>query len=72
MSGVCGSTVEDAVLAWLSNLAWNVAHGPDVAPVTPGAERRTTDCAARGLAGATCGASRKADVGVFERDIEGR
>ena len=33
------STVEDAALAWLESLGWNVAHGPDMAPDTPGAER---------------------------------
>ena len=33
------STVEDAALAWLESLGWNVAHGPDIAPDTPGAER---------------------------------
>ena len=39
MNGVSESTVEDAALAWLANLAWNVVHGPDIAPDTPGAER---------------------------------
>ena len=39
MSGVTESTVEEAALAWLENLGWNVAHGPDIAPDTPGAER---------------------------------
>ena len=33
------STVEDAALAWLESLGWNVAHGPDIAPDTPGTER---------------------------------
>ncbi len=33
------STVENAALTWLENLGWNVAHGPDIAPDTPGAER---------------------------------
>ena len=33
------STVEDAALAWLESLGWNIAHGPDIAPDTPGAER---------------------------------
>ncbi len=33
------STVEDAALAWLESLGWNVTHGPDIAPDTPGAER---------------------------------
>ena len=33
------STVEDAALSWLEPLGWRVAHGPDIAPDTPGAER---------------------------------
>ena len=37
--GVTESTVEEAALAWLENLGWNVAHGPDIAPDTTGAER---------------------------------
>ena len=32
------STVEAAALHWLEGLGWNVAHGPDIAPDTPGAE----------------------------------
>ena len=39
MTGFAESTVEDAALAWLESLGWNVAHGPDIAPDTPGAER---------------------------------
>ena len=31
MSGVKESTVEDAALAWLENLGWTIAHGPDIA-----------------------------------------
>ena len=31
--------VEQAALAWLAALGWQVAHGPDVAPDTPNAER---------------------------------
>ena len=31
--------VEDAALEWLERLGWNVVHGPDIAPDTPGAER---------------------------------
>ena len=31
--------VEVAALDWLSNLGWAVAHGPDIAPDTPNAER---------------------------------
>ena len=33
------STVEDAALAWLESLGWSIAHGPDIAPDTPSAER---------------------------------
>ena len=33
------SEVEDAALEWLANLGWTVAHGPEIAPDTPGAER---------------------------------
>ena len=33
------STVEQVALAWLESLDWSVAHGPDIAPDTPGAER---------------------------------
>lgn len=33
------STVEQAALAWLESLGWPVAHGPDVAPDMPAAER---------------------------------
>ena len=39
MTGFTESTVEDAALVWLESLGWNVAHGPDIAPDTPGAER---------------------------------
>ena len=33
------SVVEQAALDWLEAAGWNVAHGPDIAPDTPGAER---------------------------------
>ena len=42
MNGVSSlneSTVEDAALAYLESLGWGVAHGPDIVPDTPGAER---------------------------------
>ena len=39
MNGLCESTVEDAALAWLKSLGWNIAQGPNIAPDTPGAER---------------------------------
>ena len=36
---VSESDVEQAALSWLSSLGWQTAHGPDIAPDTPGAER---------------------------------
>jgi len=33
------STVEEAALAWLESTGWQVAHGPDIAPDMPAAER---------------------------------
>ncbi len=41
MSGTFSeSIVEDAALAWLQAIGWQVAHGPDIAPDTPLAERQ--------------------------------
>ena len=34
------NVVEEAALAWLEGLGWQIAHGPDIAPDMPGAERR--------------------------------
>ncbi len=34
------SDVESAALAWLESLGWRVAHGPNIAPDMPAAERR--------------------------------
>ncbi|MXZ92504.1 MAG: type I restriction endonuclease subunit R [Chloroflexi bacterium] len=39
MTTLTESTVEQASLEWLAALGWQVAHGPDIAPDTPGAER---------------------------------
>ena len=39
MSSLTESVVEEAALAWIESLGWAVAHGPDIAPDTPGAER---------------------------------
>ena len=39
MTTITEATVEAASLAWLENLGWRVAHGPDIAPGTPNAER---------------------------------
>ena len=37
------SQVEEAALAWLEILDWRIAHGPDIAPEAPGAERTYFD-----------------------------
>jgi len=34
------SVVEDAALAWLESTGWNVAHGPDIAPLPDPAGRQ--------------------------------
>lgn len=34
------ATVEDAASAWLEPIGWQIAHGPDIAPDMPAAERR--------------------------------
>ena len=39
MTTLTESDVEQIALEWLANLGWQVAHGPDIAPDTPGAER---------------------------------
>ena len=41
MQGFTESEVEEAALAWLAAMGWNIAHGPDIAPKTPDAERAT-------------------------------
>ena len=38
-ASVSESTVEAVALEWLAALGWAVAHGPDIAPDTPAAER---------------------------------
>ena len=38
--GVTESTVEQAAFGWLESSGWRVAHGPDIAPDMPAAERR--------------------------------
>jgi len=40
MSRFNESHVEEAALAWLHDAGWAIAHGPDIAPDMPGAERR--------------------------------
>ena len=39
MTTLTESDVETAALDWLATLGWQVAHGPDIAPDTPGSER---------------------------------
>ena len=39
MTTLTEADVEQAALAWLEGLGWRVAHGPDIAPDTSGAER---------------------------------
>ena len=43
MSKINESNVEDAALDWLEGLGWKIAHGPDIAPDTLGAERTNYD-----------------------------
>ena len=39
MTTITEADVEEAALDWLRGFGWGVAHGPDIAPDTPGAER---------------------------------
>ena len=39
MTTITEADVEQAALDWLAGLGWQVAHGPDIAPDTPNAER---------------------------------
>ena len=39
MTTLTEADVEAAALDWLANIGWGVAHGPDIAPDAPGAER---------------------------------
>ena len=39
MTTITEADVEQAALDWLAGLGWAVAHGPDIAPDTPNAER---------------------------------
>ncbi|HLS79941.1 MAG TPA: type I restriction endonuclease subunit R [Steroidobacter sp.] len=43
MTAFTESIVEDAALSWLEAIGWRVAHGPDIAPDAPQAERRGYD-----------------------------
>jgi type I restriction enzyme R subunit len=40
VAGLTESVVEQAALAWLEAIGWRIAHGPDIAPDMPLAERR--------------------------------
>jgi type I restriction enzyme R subunit len=39
LTALSESDVESAALDWLASAGWQVAHGPDIAPDTLGAER---------------------------------
>ena len=39
MTAIAEADVEAAALDWLSGLGWGVAHGLDISPETPDAER---------------------------------
>ena len=39
MTTLTEADIEHLALSWLSGLGWQTAHGPDIAPDTPGAER---------------------------------
>lgn len=39
MTTLSEADLEQVALQWLSGLGWQVAHGPDIAPDAPGAER---------------------------------
>ena len=39
MTTLTEAEVEQAALDWLATVGWDVAHGPDIAPDAPGAER---------------------------------
>ena len=43
MTTITEAIVEEAALAWLVDLGWQSAHGPDIAPDTPSAERLDYD-----------------------------
>src|SRR3954451_16519711 len=43
MASFAESTVEEAALAWLEDLGYEVLHGPEIAFGSPGAERTAAD-----------------------------
>jgi len=52
MTAFTESVVEDAALAWLEAIGWPVAHGPDIAPDMPAAERHLRRSGAERTGGA--------------------
>ena len=56
------SDVEEAALDWLADLGWSVAHGPDIAPDTPYAER--VDYGTVVLEGRLCTALEQLNLGL--------
>lgn len=43
------STVESPALEWPSNIGWQTAHGPEMAPDTPGIEQKGYSRWSRGV-----------------------
>ena len=39
LEGLSEAQIESTALEWLASLGWDIAHGPDIAPETPAAER---------------------------------
>ena len=52
MTTITEVDVEQAALDWLRALGWQVAHGPDIAPDTPNAERTDYGKVVAGASGA--------------------
>ena len=52
MRGIVETTVESAALAWLDGTGWAVAHGPNIAPDTSGADKPPERMAVPDAAGA--------------------
>ena len=59
MTTITEADVEQAALDWLSALGWKVAHGPEIAPGTPNAER--TDYGLGGAGASGAGLPRRAE-----------
>ena len=54
MTTLTESDVEQVALEWLASVGWQVAHGPDIAPDRPGAERNRLWRGGAGAAAARC------------------